>query len=152
MLLVCSILGRFLLPYWDVSFVHLNTPPCLAYGVVHCIGKTKRTWIYGLLFLLKVYSESSLHNLWGCSGTSHPFHYPGCAAQWIPSLEERGLLFPIDWWTIFTSSRINPYLMSSQVFQGNNWVAGSAGEVKGSVEYYFQSPHHLVWHLKRERM
>jgi hypothetical protein len=25
MLLVHSILGRFLLPYWDVSFVHLNT-------------------------------------------------------------------------------------------------------------------------------
>jgi hypothetical protein len=24
MLLVHSILGRFLLPYWDVSFVHLN--------------------------------------------------------------------------------------------------------------------------------
>jgi hypothetical protein len=24
-LLVRSILGRFLLPYWDVSFVHLNT-------------------------------------------------------------------------------------------------------------------------------
>jgi hypothetical protein len=25
MLLVRSILGRFLLPYWDVSFVRLNT-------------------------------------------------------------------------------------------------------------------------------
>ena len=74
-LLVHSILGRFLLPYWDVSFVHLNTPPCLAYGVSHCIGKTRWTWIYGLLFLLKVYSKSLLHNLWGCSGTGHPFHY-----------------------------------------------------------------------------
>jgi hypothetical protein len=26
MLLVHSILGRFLLPYWDISFVHLNKP------------------------------------------------------------------------------------------------------------------------------
>jgi hypothetical protein len=43
MLLVHSILERFLLPYWDVSFVHLNTPPYLTYGVVHCIGKSRQT-------------------------------------------------------------------------------------------------------------
>jgi hypothetical protein len=53
--------------------------------------------------LLKVYSESLLHNVWGCSGMSHPFHYLRMHNSCIPSLEERGLLFPVDWWTVSTS-------------------------------------------------
>jgi len=121
MLLICSILGRFPLPYWDVSFVCLNTPPCLAYGVTHCIGKSRQTWIYGLLFLLKVYSESSLHNLWGCSGMSHPFHYYGCVIHVFLHWRRECLLEPLmDWWTRSTSSNLNPCLSSSWVFPGTN--------------------------------
>jgi hypothetical protein len=44
-LLVRSILGRFLLPYWDVSFVHLNTQPAVRQfvnWVEQGIGTTSR--------------------------------------------------------------------------------------------------------------